>query len=64
MTYKTGLIGTVLAASVAITASIALAQTGGQATQGTGQEASEPKWTGHMIRMAEHCNAMMKGSWQ
>jgi hypothetical protein len=36
MTYKTGLIGTVLAASVAVTASIGLAQTGGQATQAQG----------------------------
>jgi hypothetical protein len=61
MTYKTGLIGTVLAASVAVTASIGLAQTGGQATQAQGT--SEPKWTGHMTRMAEHCNAMMKGTW-
>jgi hypothetical protein len=62
MTYKTELIGTMFAVSLAITASIALAQTGGQTTHG--QQASEPKWAGHMPRMAEYCNGMVKGTWQ
>jgi len=52
--------GVVLAASLAATASIALAQNGVQATQDTGQQTSEPKSTGHMTQMAERCNAMMK----
>ncbi len=60
MAHKARLIGAVLAASLAATASIALAQNGGQATQDTGQQTSEPKSTGHMTQMAERCNAMMK----
>jgi len=49
---------------LAATASTALAQNGGQATQDTGQQTSEPKSTGHMTRMAERCNAMMKSMGQ
>ncbi len=64
MAHKARLIGAVLAASLAATASIALAQGGGQATQGADQQTSEPKSTGHMTRMAERCNAMMKSMGQ
>ena len=64
MANKARLIGAVLAASLAATASIALDQSGGQATQGTDQQTSEPKSTGHMTRMAERCNAMMKSMGQ
>jgi hypothetical protein len=62
MAYKAKFIGTVLAAVLAATASIALAQTGDKSTQGSDQQTSA-KSTGHMTRMAEHCNAMMKGMW-
>ncbi len=56
------LVGTALAASLAATASTALAEAGGQARRGTDQQTTaEPTGhTGHMGRMAEHCNAMMK----
>jgi len=64
MADRARLIGAVLAASLAATASIAFAQSGGQATQDTGQQTSEPKSTGHMTRMAERCNAMMKNMGQ
>jgi hypothetical protein len=64
MTYKARLIGAAVAASLAATASIALAQSDAAKTQGTEQRASELQATGHMARMAEHCNAMMRGMWQ
>jgi hypothetical protein len=62
MAYKAKLI-VALAASLAATASIALAETGGQATQGADQ-LTNARPTGHMTRMAEHCNAMIKTMWQ
>lgn len=63
MAYKGKLIGAALAASLAATASIALAGTGGQATQSADQHTTA-RPTGHMTQMAEHCNAMMKTMWQ
>jgi F0F1-type ATP synthase membrane subunit c/vacuolar-type H+-ATPase subunit K len=64
MASKARLIGAVLAASLAATASIALAQSGARATQGADRQTSEPKSTGHMTPLAEHCNSMMKSMWQ
>jgi hypothetical protein len=62
MAYKAKLIAA-LAASLAATVSIALAETGGQATRGADQLTNAMP-TGRMTRMAEHCNAMIKTMWQ
>lgn len=61
MTYKTTLIGAGLAATLLATASIAVAQTGGQPAQGADQQTSETraKAADHITRMLEHCNRMI-----
>ncbi len=64
MTYKARLIAAALAASLAASASIALAQNDGRTTQGAEQQACKLQANGHMARMAEHCNAMRKRMWQ